>query len=453
VEVSWDYVVNMNVRSNASNKFVNSTVNNSFPAKIINLDLANGFPTQPLTSEGYSAYIVFWWRGIPLGHQHIRRDAMPLPPSQLRNLALRTITPTVGAYIFEKGFEPPLPEYQVSRSATDSPDLKLLLTLTKPLQTLERKCQMEGNASLSVIICTRDRAESLERCLRSLLDCSHQAEEIVVVDNCPSSDATRQLIEQYPQVRYVLEPMQGLDVARNTGIRNSRGQIIAFVDDDVTVHPDWIARLAACFSYSQVMAVTGLVLAAELETEAQWLFEQYWGFNRGYSVLTYDWRYFEKLKQWGVPAWNIGAGANMAFRREVFDQIGYFDVRLDVGAAGCSGDSELWYRLLASGLTCRYEPKAVAFHHHRREMTELKKQLYYYMRGHTTALLIQFAKHKHWGNLLRLFILLPLHYLRRIALGIRRGFHGRQRTIVFEVAGCLSGLFYFLRNINSHPNM
>jgi glycosyltransferase involved in cell wall biosynthesis len=428
-------------------------VNNCIPVKIINLDLANGFPTQPLTSEGCGAYVVFWLRGIPLGHQHIGREAMPLTPSQLQNLALRTITPTVGAYIFEKGFEPPLPEYQTSRSATDPPGLNVLLALTKPLQALEQECQMKGNASVSVIICTRDRPESLERCLRSLLDCAYQAEEIVVVDNCPSSDATRRLIEQYPQVHYVLEPMPGLDVARNTGIRHSRGQIVAFVDDDVTVHPDWVARLAACFLDSKVMAVTGLVLAAELETEAQWLFEQHWGFNRGYRVLTYDSRYFEKLKQRGVPVWNLGAGANMAFRREVFDQIGYFDVRLDVGAAGCSGDSELWYRLLASGLTCRYEPKAVAFHYHRREMTGLNKQLHYYMRGHTTALLIQFAKHKHWGNLFRLFILLPLHYLKRIALGIRRGFQGRQRTIPGELAGYVSGLLFFLRNMNSHPNM
>ena len=420
------------------------------PAKIINLDLAEGLSSPLLASEGSAAYVVFWWRGIPLGHQHIPRDLMPLSPTQLYNLAFQTITLTVGAYVIERGFEPPLPGYQTSQTAIDSPDLNELLTLVKPLQTLEQKCQMHLNAAVSVIICTRDRPESLERCLRSLLDCSPRAEEILVVDNCPSSDLTRQLIEQYPQVRYVLESTPGLDFARNTGIRHSRGKFVAFIDDDVTVHRDWVARLATCFSDSNVMAVTGLVLAAELETEAQWLFEKYWGFNRGYSILTYDTRYFEKLKPWGVPTWNIGAGANMAFRREVFDQVGYFDVRLDVGAAGCSGDSELWYRLLASGLTCRYEPKAVACHYHRKEMRDLKKQLYYYMRGHTTALLIQYAKHKHWGNLLRLFILHPLYYVKLLARGILGGFHGRYRFIQAEWAGCASGLFFFLRNMHSY---
>jgi glycosyltransferase involved in cell wall biosynthesis len=422
------------------------------PAKIINLDLAEGLSGQLPAGKGSAAYVVFWWRGIPLGHRHIPRGAMPMPPVQLCNLAFRTIAPAVGAYVIERGFEPALPGYSANHTATNSPDLNVLLSLARPLRTLEHNCRMHPDASVSVIICTRDRTQSLERCLRSLFDCSLHAAEVVVVDNCPSSETTRRLIEQYPQVRYVLEPMPGLDFARNTGIRCSRGQIVAFVDDDVTVHRDWVARLAACFSDSKVMAVTGLVLAAELETEAQWLFEQHWGFNRGYCVLTYDSQYFAKLKPWGVPTWNLGAGANMAFRREVFDQVGYFDVRLDVGSAGCSGDSELWYRLLASDLICRYEPKAVVFHCHRREMTILKKQIYYYMRGHTTALLIQFAKHRHWGNLIRLCFLHPLYYMKLVARGIVGGFQGRHRFIPVEWAGCVSGVFFFLRNMHSRRN-
>lgn len=416
-----------------------------FPAKIIHLDLADGLPVQPLSLQGSSAYMVFWWRAIPLGHQYIHCEEMPYPSAHLRHLIFRTIAPTVGAYVIEKGFDPPLPGDRKNRLVTDSPELNDLILLTKPLRTLERKCQLQRNVSVSVIICSRDRHESLKRCLKSLLDCTLQAEEIVVVDNCPSSDATRRLVDQFPQVDYILESKPGLDVARNTGIRHSKGQIIAFLDDDVTVHPDWIARVGACFLDSKIMAVTGLVLPAELETEAQWLFEKYWGFNRGYRVLTFDSRYFKDLKPWGVPAWEVGAGANMAFRREVFERVGDFDERLDVGAAGCSGDSELWYRLLASSLTCRYEPKAVAFHYHRREMTDLKKQLYYYMRGHTSAALIQFAKHKHWGNLYRLFILLPFHYVKLIAQGILSGFHSRHKFIPAELAGCASGLFFFLR--------
>jgi hypothetical protein len=83
-----------------------------------------------------------------------------------------------------------------------------------------------------------------------------------------------QLVAQMPDIRYVQEPRPGLSVARNTGIRQSKGDIIAFTDDDVTVHPNWIARLQQSFPDPQVMAVTGLVLPAELETEAQFIFEK-----------------------------------------------------------------------------------------------------------------------------------------------------------------------------------
>jgi glycosyltransferase involved in cell wall biosynthesis len=428
-------------------------VNKFIPVKTINLELAESFPSQPLIGEGCAAYVVFWWRGIPLGHIYIPWEERQLSTEQLCNLAIRSITPAVSTYLIEQGFKTLIPKHNTSHTVDNSQGLNALLALAKPLQTIERKCQMQMDANLSVIICTRDRPESLERCLLSILNCSPQAQEIVVVDNCPTSNLTRQLVQQYSQVRYVLEPVPGLDFARNTGIRQSRGEIVAFIDDDVTVHSYWVARLAACFSDSNVMAVTGLILTAELETEAQWLFEQYWGFNRGYSVLTYDSLYFRKLKAWGVPTWDIGAGANMAFRRNALDQVGYFDVRLDVGAAGCSGDSELWYRILASGLTCRYEPKAVVYHYHRRDMTGLKKQLYQYMRGHTAALMIQFAKSKHWGNLLRLFILHPLYYLKLIAWAMLNGFCGRNKFIPIEVAGCISGLIFFLRNMNSYRKM
>jgi hypothetical protein len=86
-------------------------------------------------------------------------------------------------------------------------------------------------------------------------------------------------------------------------------------------------------------------------------------------------------------------------------------------------------------------------------MTGLKKQLYYYMRGHSTALLIQFSKNKHWGNLLRLFILHPLYYVQLIVWGILCYFRGRHRFIPIELAGCISGLFFFMRNMNFYRKM
>ena len=81
--------------------------------------------------------------------------------------------------------------------------------------------------------------------------------------------------------------------------------------------------------------------------------------------------------------------------------VGGFDERLGAGAAGCSEDSELWYRLLAAGHTVPYEPAAVVFHHHRSDVEAVRRQAAAYLEGHVAALFIQFARrYRHLGNLL-----------------------------------------------------
>jgi len=244
---------------------------------------------------------------------------------------------------------------------------------------------------------------------------------------------------------YLFEPRPGLDMARNKGICNANGEIIAFIDDDATAHPNWIKRIQQSFKDPRVMAVTGLVLPAKLDSEAQFLFETHWGFGRGYMNRVFDKLFFEGARSRGVSVWQVGAGTNMAFRRKVFDRVGLFDERLDVGAAGCSGDSELWYRILAQGWECRYEPTAVVYHYHRRTLEAFHHQVYHYMRGHVAALLIQFEKHRHWGNLLRIFVSLPWYYAKLIGAGVLSNFSDRHSTLRAEIGGCLSGIMYYLK--------
>lgn len=419
------------------------------PWQILHLDLGADIPALSYNPDFGGVYAVFWWQGVPLCHLEISALVLPMSATQLENLVWQKITPAV--------------EHHLSDQSTPHIDFNTLMALNKPLSQLsQRWLQPESTASISVVICTRDRASLLARCLSSLQNLSQPPLEIVVVDNAPKSDATRQLVEQMPNVRYVLEPRPGLDIARNTGIDHSTGDIIAFTDDDVTVHPNWLIRLQQSFHDPKVMAVTGLVLAAELDTEAQFIFEKYWSFNRGYCDRTFDSHYFELHKSCGVPAWFIGAGANMAFRRQVFELVGNFDERLDVGAAGCSGDSEFWYRVLAQGWSCRYEPTAVTYHYHRRDLDSLKQQMYYYMRGHVAALLIQFEKYRHWGNLRRLFLTLPKQYTKKILRLLFRGSKPESSTLLAEISGCVSGVQFYLQNrhasqllhtkLNSLPN-
>ncbi|HEY1386771.1 MAG TPA: glycosyltransferase [Dongiaceae bacterium] len=298
--------------------------------------------------------------------------------------------------------------------------------------------------TVSLVICTRDRPRELARCLASLPRQTRLPDQILVVDNASQSDEPRQAAIA-AGVDYVREDRPGLDIARNTGAMRATGDIVAYTDDDVELHPRWLERLVDAFDEEQVWAVTGLVLPAELETEAQCIFERHWGFGRGFARRDHGPTFYRANRSRGCPVWEIGAGANMAFRRWIFDGIGLFDERLDVGAAGCSGDSEFWYRILHSGGTCRYEPSAVVFHHHRRGYDALARQIRSYMSGHAAALLVQYERTKDFGNLRRLLWTLPRRYAGQFK---RRLLHGPDYTTCLlreEVEGCLAGVLYYVR--------
>ncbi|MER9757145.1 glycosyltransferase family 2 protein [Mesorhizobium sp. M0166] len=296
----------------------------------------------------------------------------------------------------------------------------------------------------SVVICTRDRPNELRRCLSSLPQQSVPPAEIIVVDNASTGSETREVAVAAGAI-YVREDRPGLDIARNRGAERACSEIVAYTDDDVLLHPQWLEQLIIAFDNPSIGAVTGLVLPAELATEAQRYFETFWSFGQGYIPQFFRAADFAASKHEVFPAWKIGAGASMAFRREVFDRAGLFDERLDVGQAGCSGDSEYWYRLLANGYDCRYQPTSVAFHFHRRTMEGLARQIYFYMRGHSAALLVQHERTGVKANLRQAFKWKPLWYLGRV----RRRLFGRRtaedRFLWHEIAGYASGILFYLR--------
>jgi len=295
-----------------------------------------------------------------------------------------------------------------------------------------------------VIVCTRRRPRDLERCLHSLRRLSVPPSEILVVDNDPRDPATRQVVSGFEEATYLPEERPGLSVARNTGLRAARGRVIAFVDDDTAVHERWLERLLRGFAQPGVLAVTGLVLPARLDSRAQVVFERTMGgAGRGYRPIAFDAAFFEPQVPYGVPVWAIGAGANMAIRREAFDLVGRFDERLGAGAAGCSEDSELWYRILAAGGECRYQPDAVVLHWHRDDMGALRRQAHDYLRGHVAGLFVQRANHGHSGNLRRVALTIPRHLLRRLPGELGLGSGARTGTFAAEVTGYLAGLRYW----------
>ena len=234
---------------------------------------------------------------------------------------------------------------------------------------------------LTIAICTKDRPAGVERLLSSLqeqaaaLPSGSAGIEILVVDNAPSDERTRELAGRYSQVRYVREVRPGLNFARNRALKEARGEILAFLDDDVIVDKDWSAGLASAWTENRKAgAFTGQVLPLELETEAQIVFERRCGFRHGFNRI----RYGSVLP--GNPLYPggsgiLGAGANMAFNVEMLRNIGGFDEALDTGATvPGGGDLDIFYRVIRAGFTLVYEPRFMVFHQHRRDMKSLYRQ-------------------------------------------------------------------------------
>jgi GT2 family glycosyltransferase len=346
--------------------------------------------------------VVYWWKDRPVGHEVIDHDG--------------------------------------TKHATGLVDPVTLEAVRN-----EERAARVPQLTASVVICTRDRPDALRRCLASLHRQTFPPREVIVVDNA-SGDARTRDVALGGGATYVREDRVGLDFARNAGVRLASAEIVAYTDDDVVLHRRWLEGLVAAFDIPEIAAVTGLVLPAELATDAQRHFETYWSFGRGYRRKDYDPASFAAHTDSVFPAWEIGAGASMAFRRTIFEQIGHFDERLDVGQAGCSGDSELWYRIIAAGYTCRYEPRSVAFHFHRRSIEGLANQIYHYMRGHAAALLVQHERTGIAANRVQAWWRMPRWYggrLKRRLQGVRVP---EDRFLREEITGYLSGLLFYVRN-------
>ena len=412
------------------------------PLDVVNVDLADGIDglMKHAPAEDRDVYAVFWLSDVPVGYLELTQAQFD-QPVPLAHLVAEAIALGVGDRLFDSGFRAAPPG--MGARSTGAVTVEDLLSVDRPLQRLEQQLnESRGQRSdnVSVVICTRDRPGQLEGCLTSLFETSPPPFEVIVVDNDPWHPETRSLVNSFERVRYVAEPRPGLSRARNAGLRAASGDVVAFTDDDTAVHPKWIQGLLAGFDEPDVMCVTGLVLPSKLDSPSQVVFEkEMGGFSQGFRRITYDKTFFDRYKPHGVPVWRVGAGANMAIRRRAFDLVGGFDERLGAGAAGCSEDSELWYRLLERGWLCRYEPAAVVFHQHRTDMSSLKGQAKAYIRGHVAALFAQYARFGHRGNLKRAFLTMPLWIMRNGMLNW--WLRGRPSAVTLPyVSGYLRGL-------------
>lgn len=415
------------------------------PLAIIDVDLARELPRLDRPADARGACVNVWYGDRPLGRTLVLAGEFPLPPATVAALAARCAALPVGSAVAPSSFSLALPDTgapavdaaePLPAAAFDRPRTKLLAS--PPLSNRQR----DAAARCSVIVCTRGRVADLMLALAALAKLDPAPTEIIVVDNSRPPEQPVTLSSEFDaRVRIVRQPSGGLSAARNAGIRAAAGEYIVFTDDDAQVHPAWLGRLLAGFGEDCVGCVTGMVLPLELRTHAQVAFEfGMGGLAGGYRPLAFGEAFVRTTVKTGIPVWRIGAGASMAFRREALAEAGPFDIRLGAGASGCSEDSEMWYRLLMLGWTCRFEPDAVVFHRHRPEWASLEGQITSYMAGHVASLLVQYARYRHFGNLRRILVNLPVHYVRQFVDAVLQGDTRKARLVWRSVLGCFKGL-------------
>jgi glycosyltransferase involved in cell wall biosynthesis len=245
-------------------------------------------------------------------------------------------------------------------------------------------------------------------------------------------------------VRYVVEPRPGLDWARNRGLAEALGPIVAYTDDDARPDPGWLLALERGFVSDDIGAVTGLVAPAELETRAQMLFEAvYGGMGKGFDVQIFS----RRTGRATFRPETLGVGCNMAFRAETLRKLGGFDPALDAGTpSGGGGDLDVLQRVIESGGAILYTPDAVVRHIHRTTTHALRAQLFDNGRAYGSVLCAGFLRARG-RNRLRVVVRagrwLVQWHLRRIVRRLLRRERLPLRFLLAELRGALASPVYY----------
>jgi len=218
---------------------------------------------------------------------------------------------------------------------------------------------------LSVIFCTYNREKYLYNALKSIVDqdFSHQDYEIVMVNN-NSTDSTESICKQfqtdYPLVefRYFVEMNQGLSYARNRGVVESKGDILVFVDDDATVFEHYLSSVKTFFeAYPDVSACGGPIVPVYEVDKPKWLSH--------YTEQLLGGKLYEGDQIKSFSNGKYPGGGNSAFRKEVFEKYGLFNVELGRKGTGLIGaeEKDLYDRLTRGKEIFYYLPQMGIYHY------------------------------------------------------------------------------------------
>jgi len=247
----------------------------------------------------------------------------------------------------------------------------------------------------SVVIPTYNRAHTLRQTLAAATAQDFGDYEVIVVDDGSTDDTARMMATEFPGVRYIRQANRGPAAARNRGIQEATGEIIAFTDDDCVPPFDWLARLADGYvRYPHIAGVGGYPEAPE-SLLSQNILAQY---ERSIGRDEYGAQQAEVLGGFECPA---GGTNNMAYRRSVLEQVGGFDETFPYAAGE---DADLKWRVCQTGAQLLYVPvkmthlQSYTWDHFRRQQIMRGRGVVHFERKHqgrppgAVRILLRFAK-------------------------------------------------------------
>jgi glycosyltransferase involved in cell wall biosynthesis len=231
-----------------------------------------------------------------------------------------------------------------------------------------------GPVGIALIVCTRNRATAtLPACLEAAaaIDFDPSRWELVVVDN-GSTDGTAVAVRAFAvsarmKVTFVQEPRIGQGVARNSGVLATSAPLIVFTDDDCYVAPDYLTQIVDAFGRADYGYIGGRVLLHDPTDARTTIREAPWA---------------EEFAPLRCLEPGVIHGANMAFRRDVWQAVGGFDPLLGPGQIGAGDDIDFLTRASALGWKGAYLPGPTVRHHHgRKPGPEVRRLVTIYARG------------------------------------------------------------------------
>jgi len=373
------------------------------PARMDDVELSAPLPRLERGSEDGTEFArslcLVRLHGAPLGTVELELPAEGLPPAALASRIEAELGTELAAHLRGDGLEP-RPVDPAGFGELEDPPCRA-----------QRRAFLADPPAVSVLICTRDRTDSVRTTLNSLLECRYPTSryEVIVVDNASADDSLSSMVAAEfaggeVAVTVEPEPEPGLSHACNRGVAAASSDLVLFADDDVMLDRDWIAALAEPFVDPRVGATSGMTLPDVLETPTQRWVEGFGGRTRVFEKRVFDLADPPPDRPlFPFTIGEFGAGRNMAFRRRPLLELGGFDTALGPGTLAHDGDDvEALLRVLLSGRRIVHDPAAIVWHAHPRDYAELEDRVFGYGVGLTATLTRALIDHpKLLGDLVR----------------------------------------------------